>query len=64
MAWWPGGQEGGSRPPIDNFLGALKCKGGANIRNFQCEISYKICKASLSTNSKIVVILAFLLLFN
>ena len=29
--------------PTDNFLVALKSKGGAKIRNCQCEISHKIC---------------------
>ena len=53
MAWWPGGR-GRIPPPRDNFLGALKSKGGAKIRNCQCEILYnKICKvkSSLSTDS-------------
>ena len=34
----------GHGPPSDNFLGATKSKGGAKIRNCQCEISYKLCK--------------------
>ena len=45
VAWWPGGE--GAVPPNDNFLGALKFKGGAKIRNCQCEILYKICKIQL-----------------
>ena len=53
-----GGQ--GARPPIDNFLWALESKGGAKIRNCQCEISYKICKVQLVNKFKVVVILAFL----
>ena len=51
---------GGHRPPSDNFLGALKSKGGAKIRNCQCEISYRICKVQLVNKFKVVVILAFL----
>ena len=39
VAWWPGG---GAGAPSDNFLGALKSKGAAKVRNCQCEISYKI----------------------
>ena len=62
MAWWPG--QGKHRPPSDNFLGALKSKGGAKIRNCQCEISYKICKVQLVNKFKVVVSLAFLWLFN
>ena len=44
VAWWPegGGRRQGAWPPSDNFLGALKSKGGAKIRNCQCQISYKI----------------------
>ena len=38
------GGQGGQSPPNDNFFGALKFKGGAKIRNRQCEILYKICK--------------------
>ena len=45
-----GGQ--GSRPLSDNFLGALKSKGGAKIRNCQCEILYKICKVQLVNKFK------------
>ena len=46
VAWRPGGGgEGGTGPSSDNFLGALKSKGGAKIHNCQCEISYKICPA-------------------
>ena len=64
VAWWPGGGGQGARPPSDNFLGALKSKGGAKIRNCRCEISYKICKVQLVNKFKVVVILAFLQLFN
>ena len=39
-----GGAAGGTCPPSDNFLGALKSKGGTKIRNCQCEILYKIRK--------------------
>ena len=61
MAWWPGGGGGrGHGPPSDNFSGTLKSKGGAKIRNCQCEISYKICKVQLVNKFKVVVILAFL----
>ena len=56
--------RGHGPPPSDNFLGALKSKGGAKIRNCQCEISYKICKVQLVNKFKVVVILAFLSLFN
>ena len=48
----------------DNFLGAPKSKGGAKIRNCPCEILYKICKVQLVNKFKVVVILAFLWLFN
>ena len=54
----------GGRPPSENFLGALKSKGGAKIRNCQCETSYKICKVQFVNRFKVVVILAFLNLFN
>ena len=49
-----GGKQGekGSRPPSDNFLGALKSKGGAKICNCQCEIFYKICKVQLAKKFK------------
>ena len=53
-----GGREAGGRGPSDNFLGVLKSKGGAKVRNCQCEILYKICKAQLVNKFK--VILAFL----
>ena len=45
---------GGQSPPSpsDNFLGALKSKGGAKIRNCQCEILYKICKIQLVNKFK------------
>ena len=54
------GGGGGQPPPVTIFLGDAK------IPNCQCEILYKIyaeyvkyVKSGLSTNSKIVVILAF-----
>ena len=54
---WRGGREGqGGTAPSDNFLGALKSKGGAKIRNCQCEISYKICKVQLVNKFKVVAI--------
>ena len=59
-----GGREAGARSPSDKLLGGLKSKGGAKIRNCQCEISYKICKVQLVNKFKVVVILAFLLFFN
>ena len=53
VAWWLGG--GGRRQsPSDNFLGALKLVTG-NVKYYA-----KYVKSGLSTNSKIVVILAFL----
>ena len=42
----------------------LKSKGGAKIRNCQCEILYKICKVQPVNKFKVVVILVFLSLFN
>ena len=58
---WRGGRGGrGARPPPVTILGQLKSKGGAKIRNYQCEISYKICKVQLVNKFKVVVILAFL----
>ena len=55
------GGEGGPCPPSDKFLGALKSKRGAKIRNSN-EKSYsnvkyytKYVKSSLSTISKIVM---------
>ena len=54
------GGGGRGNAPSDNFLGALKSKGGAKIRNCQCEILYKICKVQLVNALKVVVILAFL----
>ena len=48
---------GGHSPPSDNFLGALKLV-IANVRYHT-----KYVKSSLSTDSKIVLILAFLMLF-
>ena len=53
VAWWPGGQ-GGQSPPSDNFLGALKSKRGAKIRNSNVKYYTKYVKSSLSTNSKIL----------
>ena len=55
MNQWRGGVvagEGGQSPPSDNFLGALKSKWGAKIRNCQCEILYKICKVQLVNKFK------------
>ena len=49
-----GGGRGGSRPPSDNFLGALKSKRGAKIRNSNVKYYTKYAKSSLSTNSKIL----------
>ena len=51
---WRGGRggRGGTCPPSDNFLGALKSKGGAKIRNCQCEILYKIRKVQLFNKIK------------
>ena len=48
------GEAGGHvpPPPSDNFLGALKSKGGAKIRNCQCEILYKIRKVQLFNKIK------------
>ena len=48
-----GGGAGGADPPVKIFR-------GAKIRNYQCEISYKICKVQLVNRFKVVVILAFL----
>ena len=41
MAWCPGGGGGG-----------LKSKGGAKIRNCQCEILCKICKVQVVNKFK------------
>ena len=52
---WRGGRGRQSPPPpspSDNFFGALKAKGGAKIRNCQCEILYKICKVQLVNKFK------------
>ena len=49
-----GGGQGGSRPPSDNFLGALKSQRGAKIRNSNVKYYTKYVKSSLSTNSKIL----------
>ena len=46
------GGGGRGSPPSDNFLGALKSKGGAQIRNCQCEILYKICQVQLVNKFK------------
>ena len=43
---------GGSWPPSDKCLGALKSKGGAEIRRCQCEILYKICEVQLVNKFK------------
>ena len=47
-----GGGGRGAVAPSDNFLGALNSKGGAKIRNCQCEILYKICKVQLVNKFK------------
>ena len=49
-----GGGKGGNRPPSDNFLGALKSKRGAKIRNSNVKYYTKYVKTSLSTSSKIL----------
>ena len=51
---WRGGRGGRGHvpPPSDNFLGAQKSKGGAKIRNCQCEILYKIRKVQLFNRIK------------
>ena len=50
---WRGGRGWGAVAlPSDNFLEALKSKGGAKIRNCQCEILYKICKVQLINKLK------------
>ena len=59
-----GGGGGRGSAPSDNFLGALKSEGGAEIRNCQCEIFFKVRKVQLVNKFKMVVILAFLKLFN
>ena len=45
VAWWPGWEEGGSGLPVTIFR-------GAKIRNFQCEILYKICNIQLVNKLK------------
>ena len=54
VAWWLGRGEQGAvaPPPSDNFLGALKFV-IANVKYYTKDV-----KSNLSTNSKIVVILA------
>ena len=47
-----GGRLRGQWPPNENFLGALESKGGAKIRNCQCEILYKICQVQLLNKFK------------
>ena len=47
---WSGGW--GALPPSDNFSGVLNFKGGAKIRNCQCEMLYKICKIQLVNKFK------------
>ena len=54
------GGGGGKGPPSDNFLGAPKSKRGAEIRNCNRVILYKICKVQLVNKFKVVVIMAFL----
>ena len=46
---------GGHAPPSETFLGVLKSKGGAKIRNCQCEIPYKICKVQLLNRFEVVL---------
>ena len=58
MALWPEG--GGAVAPSDNLLGALKSKGPLKFVIASGKYYTKYVKSSLSTNSKIVVILAFL----
>ena len=65
--WRGGGERAGGAvapPPSDNFLGVLKFKGA--LKSVIANVKYytKYVKSSLSTNSKIVVILAFLELFD
>ena len=50
-----GGGQGGTTPPSDKFLGALKSKRGAKIRNSNVKYYTKYVKSSLSTISKIVM---------
>ena len=50
----------GQLPPSDNFLGVLKSKGALKFVIANVKYYTKYVKSSLSTNSKIVVILAFL----
>ena len=60
---WRGGRgarAGGTGPLSETFLGALKSEGGAKIRNYQCEISYKLCKVQLVNRFEVIVILAIL----
>ena len=45
------GVVAGGNPPPHNFLGALKSKRIAKLRNCQCEISYKICQVRLVNSS-------------
>ena len=58
---WRGGRgvRGQRSHASDNFVGALKSKGAAKIRNCQCEILHKYVKSGLSTSSKIVAIWHF-----
>ena len=49
------GGAGGAWPPSDKFLGALKSKRGAKIRNSSVKYYTKYVKSSLSTISKIVM---------
>ena len=58
MTWWPGGRGRGGRgavAPSDKFVGALKSKRGAKIRNSNVKYCTKYVKSSLSTISKIVM---------
>ena len=49
------GGQGEQWPPSDKFLGALKSKRGAKIRNSNVKYYSKYVKSSLSTISKIVM---------
>ena len=49
-----GGGRGAVASPSDNFLGSLKSKRGAKIRNSNVKYYTKYVKSSLSTNSKIL----------
>ena len=50
VTWQPGGQV--ARAPSDNFLGALKSKGGIKFAISNVKYLTKYVKSCLSTNSK------------